>query len=48
MVGGIEEGGGGRGAAEGRGIDMAPMKLEIITAEREVYSDEVDVLVARH
>ena len=25
---------------------MAPMKLEIITAEREVYSDEVDVLVA--
>ena len=25
---------------------MAPMQLEIITAEREVYSDEVDVLVA--
>ena len=26
--------------------DMAPMKLEIITAERVVYSDDVDVLVA--
>ncbi|MDA0988034.1 MAG: F0F1 ATP synthase subunit epsilon [Chloroflexi bacterium] len=25
---------------------MAPMKLEIITAERVVYSDEVDVVVA--
>ena len=25
---------------------MAPMRLEIITAEREVYSDDVDVLVA--
>ena len=25
---------------------MAPMKLEIITAERVVYSDDVDVLVA--
>jgi F-type H+-transporting ATPase subunit epsilon len=25
---------------------MAPMKLEIITAERRVYSDEVDLLVA--
>ncbi len=25
---------------------MAPMRLEIITAEREVYSDEVDILVA--
>ena len=26
--------------------DMAPMNLEIITAERVVYSDEVDVVVA--
>jgi F-type H+-transporting ATPase subunit epsilon len=26
--------------------DMAPMKLEIITAERVVYSDDVDVVVA--
>ncbi len=25
---------------------MAPMRLEIITAEREVYSDDVDILVA--
>ena len=25
---------------------MAPMRLEIITAEREVYADDVDVLVA--
>ncbi len=25
---------------------MAPMKLEIITAERRVYSDDVDLLVA--
>lgn len=25
---------------------MAPMRLEIITAEREVYSEDVDVLVA--
>ena len=25
---------------------MAPMRLEIITAEREVYADEVDMLVA--
>ena len=25
---------------------MAPMRVEIITAEREVYSDDVDVLVA--
>ncbi len=25
---------------------MAPMLLEIITAEREVYSDEVDIVVA--
>lgn len=25
---------------------MAPMRLEIITAERQVYSDDVDVLVA--
>ena len=25
---------------------MAPMRLEVITAEREVYADDVDVLVA--
>mgnify|MGYP003323702106 CR=1 FL=1 len=25
---------------------MAPMRLEIITAEREVYADDVDALVA--
>ena len=25
---------------------MAPMRLEIITAEREVYADDVDIVVA--